>query len=116
MQRYTTTWGCIIFISIIFSTIKHIPKEYRLEALEFAYKAVDASVAESKTPLPKSGRHVPSLDMPYGLLGISGIPLARNRERVGVRANQIHPQESLYRLIIWHCFHNVRVCRLHPSN
>ncbi len=39
-----------------------------------------------KSPLPKPGRHEPSLDMPCGLLGISGIPLARNRERVGVRA------------------------------
>ncbi len=27
-----------------------------------------------KTPLPKPGTHVPSLDMPCGLLGISGIP------------------------------------------
>ena len=35
---------------------------------------VDASVAESKTPLAKLGRHEPSLDIPCGLLGISGIP------------------------------------------
>ncbi len=38
------------------------------------YSTCDASVAESATSLPKSGRHVPSLDMPDGLLGISGIP------------------------------------------
>ncbi len=41
----------------------------------------------------------PSLDMLCELLGISGIPLARNRERVGVRTNQYnlrnHPQRKL---------------------
>ncbi len=36
------------------------------------HKACGYIIESLKMPLPKPGRHVPSLDMPCGLLGISG--------------------------------------------
>ncbi len=39
-----------------------------------AGKACGYIIESLKTPLAKTGKHVPSLDMPCGLLGISGIP------------------------------------------
>ncbi len=59
----------------------------------------DTSDAESKTPLPKPGRHVPSLDMPCGLLGISGTK-TRSPKIGWVRAESAKSEDSPARKLI----------------